>query len=203
MRAIQGIEIYSPSNSKQVRHIAEKTLREPALRYVRLERSVSPRLSNRPGMLQDSGIELLKEFRGKSEWPVIILSSGYLLDRALDVAESVFHETGISIQVLDIWKIKTLNLGILNSFVADACLLVTLEEQARDGAFGSAILEAVSDLGLLIPVTRISLQSAFAFENGTRDELLDFYGLSRIEIQKQVMAAIRKEGVINDGYSLY
>jgi transketolase len=195
MRAIEGIEIYSPSNSNQVRHIAEKTLQEPGLRYVRLERSVPTRLSDQTVKAESSGIELLEEFSGKTEKPLIFLSSGYLLDRALDVAKSLFDETGITIQVLNVWKIKPLNLEAMKKFIGSAQLLVTLEEQARDGAFGSAILEAVSDLGLLIPTKRISLTTAFAFENGTREELLDLYGLSRDEIKRQVLSVISKEGI--------
>jgi len=194
MRAIEGLEIYSPSSSSQVRQIAEQTLCTPALRYVRLERSLSLRLATRSGKPEDSGIELLKEFRGESGKVVTFLSSGYLLERALDVAEFVSNETGNTVQVLDVWQIKPLDLTSLHKQIAHSYLLVTLEEQARDGAFGSAILEAVSDLELQISVKRISLNTAFAFENGTREELLDLYGLSIDKIKVEVLSAISKVG---------
>jgi deoxyxylulose-5-phosphate synthase len=108
------------------------------------------------------------------------------------VAESISKESGWSIQILDIWKIKPLNLDVLYKKVKDSELLITLEEQARDGSFGAAILEATSDLNLLIPILRLSLSSAFAFENGTRDELLDHYGLSKSEIESKILEAIGK-----------
>jgi transketolase C-terminal domain/subunit len=44
----------------------------------------------------------------------------------------------------------------------------------------------------LIPTLRLSLSSAFAFENGTRDELLDHYGLSKSEIESKILEAIGK-----------
>lgn len=195
MRAIEGIEITSPSTTAQVKFIAESTLRNPALRYVRLERSVSPRLAERNSDPTSAGIELLKAFKGDLNHKITILTSGYLLDRALDVAEDLNRETGWSIQVLDVWRIKPLKLDALGGYMNNSELLVTLEEQARDGAFGAAILEAASDLGLLIPTLRLSLSTAYAFENGSRDELLDLYGLSRETIRSRILEVIKKEKV--------
>jgi transketolase len=192
MRAIEGIEITSPSTSAQVKFIAESTLREPALRYVRLERSVSSRLAERDTNPTNAGIDLLKVFNGNLNRKITILTSGYLLDRALDVAEGLCKETGWSIQVLDIWKIKPLNLEELSSYINNSELLVTLEEQARDGAFGAAILEAASDIGLLITTLRISLSTAYAFENGSRNELLDLYGLSKETIRNRILEVIKE-----------
>lgn len=192
MRAIEGIEIVSPSSSEQVRFIAESSLKAPTLRYVRLERSVAERLAGRVGGDLISGVDQLHLIKGRSDRRLTILSSGYLLNRAIDVAENISKESGWSIQILDVWKIKPLDLDVLYKKIKDSELLITLEEQARDGSFGAAILEATSDLNLLIPTLRLSLSSAFAFENGTRDELLDHYGLSKSEIESKILEAIGK-----------
>ena len=193
MRAIEGIEIVSPSSSEQVRSIAESSLKAPKLRYVRLERSVSERLTGRVGGDLISGVDELRMIEGRSERRLTILSSGYLLNRAIDAAETVSKESGWSIQILDVWKIKPINLDVLYTKIKDSEMLITLEEQARDGSFGAAILEATSDLNLLIPTLRLSLSSAFAFENGTRDELLDYYGLSNVKIETKILEAIGKK----------
>ena len=190
MRAIEGIEIVSPSSSEQVRFIAESSLKAPTLRYVRLERSVSERLAERVGGDLISGVDQLHLIKGRSDRRLTILSSGYLLNRAIDAAENISKESGWSIQILDVWKIKPLDLDVLHKKIKDSELLITLEEQARDGSFGAAILEATSDLNLLIPTLRLSLSSAFTFENGTRDELLDHYGLSKGEIESNILEAI-------------
>lgn len=193
MRAIEGLEIVSPSSSEQVRYIAETSLRTPALRYVRLERSVSERLAERVGSDLISGVDELCFIKGRNERRITILSSGYLLNRAIDVAENVSSESGWSIQVLDVWRIKPINLDVLLGHIKDSELLITLEEQARDGSFGAAILEATSDLRMSIPTLRLSLSTAFAFENGTRDELLDHYGLSKIEIVSKILEEIGRK----------
>jgi transketolase len=193
MRAIEGLEIVSPSSSEQVRYIAETSLMTPALRYVRLERSVSERLAERVGSDLISGVDELCFIKGLNERRITILSSGYLLNRAIDVAENVSSESGWSVQVLDVWRIKPINLDVLLGHIKDSELLITLEEQARDGSFGAAILEATSDLRMSIPTLRLSLSTAFAFENGTRDELLDHYGLSKIEIESRILEEIGRK----------
>lgn len=193
MRAIEGLEIVSPSSSEQVRYIAETSLMTPALRYVRLERSVSERLAERVGSDLISGVDELCFIKGRNERRITILSSGYLLNRAIDVAENVSSESGWSVQVLDVWRIKPINLDVLLGHIKDSELLITLEEQARDGSFGAAILEATSDLRMSIPTLRLSLSTAFAFENGTRDELLDHYGLSKIEIESRILEEIGRK----------
>jgi transketolase len=190
MRAIEGIEIVSPSSSEQVRYIAEASLKTPTLRYVRLERSVSEHLADRVGSDVISGVDELCLFEGSNDRRLTILSSGYLLNRAIDVAKKVSKESGWSIQILDVWRIKPLNLDALHEQIKDSELLITLEEQARDGSFGAAILEAISDLNMQIPTLRLSLSTAFAFENGTRDELLDHYGLSKSEMETKILEAI-------------
>ena len=81
---------------------------------------------------------------------------------------------------------------MLSALVENSELLVTIEEQAREGAFGAAILEAISDLGLMTPTLRLSLSTAYAFENGSRDELLDLYGLSRGKMKSQILEVIKK-----------
>ena len=192
MRAIEGLEITSPSTAAQVRFIAESTLSQPALRYVRLERSVALRLTDRTTAPAEAGIDLLEVFKGNLNRELTILTSGYLLDRALDIAKDLSEETGWSIQILDIWKIKPLDIGTLSTFIENSELLVTIEEQAREGAFGAAILEAISDLGLMTPTLRLSLSTAYAFENGSRDELLDLYGLSRGKMKSQILEVIKK-----------
>lgn len=192
MRAIEALEIISPSSEMQVREIAKNTFTSPALRYVRLERSLAARLSTRKHFPDSSGIEVIEVLKGDGLFKISILASGYILDRAIDLAQQINQETGYSIQVIDVWKIKPLDLRVFENYIKNDSVLITIEEQARDGAFGSAILEAVSDLNLSLPTLRLSLNTAFAFENGSREELLDRYGLSISSMNDRSLEFIEK-----------
>jgi transketolase len=191
MRAIEGLEIDSPSNVSQLLHIAKELVSKPRLRYVRLERSMSERVGGRISKPEVSGIELVEEFPGSPKNELVIASSGYLLERALDIGQEVNKNSGWSVRVIDVWKSKPIDRLSLSKMLVNTCLLFTLEEQARDGAFGAAVLEALSDMRLLIPVQRFSLDTAFAFENGSRDQLLDRYGLSKDHLTSQILKSIK------------
>jgi transketolase len=198
MRGIDGLEIYSPSSSAQVKQIAKECVDIPALRYIRLERSVSSRLAEISNSPTNLGIDVCKSYVGSVQRAITIISSGYMLDRCLDIAHELNLEHGLSIQVIDLWRIKPLDTGSLKVFISNSEFIVTVEEQMRDGAFGSAILEALSDESLLIPTLRLSLTTAFPFENGTREELLNMYGLEKDSMKKRIIDSISEMGFLND-----
>lgn len=191
MRAIEGLEISSPSTLAQVLHIARESVSQPRLRYIRLERSISARISGRASNPEVSGVELVEEFPGSTKNELVIASSGYLLERALEIGQEINKASGWAVRVIDVWRSKPIDGASLSTMLVNTDLLVTLEEQARDGAFGAAVLETLNDLRVLIPVQRFSLITAFAFENGSRDQLLDRYGLSKENLTIQILNSIK------------
>jgi 1-deoxy-D-xylulose-5-phosphate synthase len=56
-------------------------------------------------------------------------------------------------------------------------LLVTLEDHVLAGGFGSAVLEALSELGLDVPVVRVGWPDRF-IEHGKLEQLRQKYGLT-------------------------
>ena len=69
--------------------------------------------------------------------------------------------------------------------------MVTIEEQTLDGGFGSAICEAICDLGLNKKVLRLGLPERFIFENGSRDHLINTNGLSVQNIVEKIETFIK------------
>ena len=115
MRAIENIEIFSPSSLGLIQSIVHLTISEPKLRYIRLERNVSDYVSNYESSstyseVVNSGNQIFKEFSSLGQKSkVTILTSGYLLQRAQDASMILDKEFGIDIQILDVIKIKPLN----------------------------------------------------------------------------------------------
>lgn len=188
MRSLCGMEIHSPANCLMARHLADLTYSDPRkLRYVRLERSYPKELDGlysesilTPDFLE-SGIFTVKKAgpqqlaAGKSK--ICILSSGYLLGRALKVSDQL-SASGYSVSVVDLWKIKPVYPVLFAKTVQEYDFLVTLEEQTLSGGFGSAVCELLNDSRCLKNVLRLGLPERYIFENGTRDQLLDRNGLS-------------------------
>lgn len=188
MRSLCGMEIHSPANSLVAKHLAELTYNDPRkLRYVRLERSYPKELDGlytestlTPDFLE-SGMCMIKKAgatppaSGKSK--ICILSSGYLLGRALRAADKM-SALGHAVSVVDLWKIKPVDPILLAKTVQAYDLLVTLEEQTLSGGFGSAVCEQLNDSRCQKNVLRLGLPERYIFENGTREQLLDKNGLS-------------------------
>jgi transketolase len=178
MRSLCDIEIYSPSNNDMIPPLVQLTYQEPGLRYIRLERKSAPisHLYNKNIWNLDmvkQGIATLKSFEGKS----CILSSGYMLGRAVDAAHELQKE-GILVDVVDMWKIKNLDLKTFSDHIEKYDKIITLEEQSLSGGVGSVVCELLADSALLKPVLRLGLPDGYIFDNGTRDQLIDNSGLS-------------------------
>ena len=72
---------------------------------------------------------------------------------------------------------KPLDTAMIAQYGRSAEVLLTLEDHALAGGFGSAVLEELSRLGLSTPVIRIGWPDQF-IEHGKPDELRKKYGLT-------------------------
>lgn len=189
MRSIEGMEIYSPSSKSQVTHIADLTLRNPKLRYVRLERTIDNAILHRTHTDVSQSFDILYEHHGATKSHISIISSGFMLKRATQLGELLSRD-GYGVKVIDLWKIKPIDPKDLVATLKESSLVITIEEQYKFGAFGSAILEAISDGEFLIPVKRFGLSNAFVFQNGSRDNLLNAEGLSVESLYEESKNAI-------------
>jgi transketolase len=200
MRAIESIEILSPSSIGLIQPIVDLTISVPKLRYIRLERTVSEYVNNYQSSstfseVVNSGNQIFKEFSLlKKKAKVTILSSGYLLQRVYDVSIILQQEFKIDVQIIDVIRIKPLNIDSIINKMHDSNIVVTIEEQAISAAFGAAIIEGLSDRLFKGHVLRIGLKTAYVFENGTRDQLLDNNGLAVLNIVHKVNEFVEAQG---------
>jgi 1-deoxy-D-xylulose-5-phosphate synthase len=72
---------------------------------------------------------------------------------------------------------KPLDTAMIAQYGSSAEILLTLEDHALAGGFGSAVLEELSRLGLSTPVVRIGWPDQF-IEHGKPEELRKKYGLT-------------------------
>lgn len=191
MRSLLGIEIYSPANNNVVEGLVHLTVDDPKLRYVRLERAQAEEVSGLYQGIQrdalENGLATIKHKKPNTINPlkVSIVSSGYMLGRAVKVADKLV-EHGYETSVIDLWKIKPIDSELFQKEVKNSNVVVTLEEQTLSGGFGSAVIEVLADLGLQKKVLRIGLPERYIFENGRRNYHLDNNGLSVGTISERI-----------------
>jgi 1-deoxy-D-xylulose-5-phosphate synthase len=118
---------------------------------------------------------------GKSEvirWGTdgCLVCYGPLLSRSLRVSDKL-REEGLDIGVINARFLKPLDCEVILKAVRECGFVVTLEEAALAGGFGSAVLEAAADAHIdASRVRRLGIPDHYV-EHGERDELLADLGL--------------------------
>ena len=110
---------------------------------------------------------------------VALLVFGTLLSPALQAAEA------LNATVVNMRWAKPLDTELLAQVAADHAALVTVEEGCLMGGAGSAVLEALQDLGLFRPVLRLGLPDVF-IDHGDPAQLLAIQGLDAAGMQKSI-----------------
>ncbi len=113
---------------------------------------------------------------------VAILAFGPLLHEALKAAES------LDATVVNMRWAKPLDLELLRQVAQQHERFVTLEDGARMGGAGAAVLEALQDMGIHKPVLVMGFEDAFT-EHGDPQELMQHYGLTATGIHQRMAKA--------------
>ncbi len=105
-----------------------------------------------------------------------IIGCGTLVRRCLAAADALFAE-GLEVGVVNARFIKPLDAESIIAAIHDLPWVVTVEEAALAGGFGSAVLEAAAEAGVdASRVRRLGIPDRY-IEHGERDELLADLGL--------------------------
>jgi 1-deoxy-D-xylulose-5-phosphate synthase len=138
-------------------------IRYPKATAVTLEREPAPIELGRSETLRTGGDGCL-------------IACGALAGRCLEAAERL-HADGLEVGVINARFLKPLDREAIVAAVRDWPWVVTIEEAALAGGFGSAVLEAAADAGIdASRVVRLGLPDRY-IEHGERDELLADLGL--------------------------
>ncbi|PLY06003.1 MAG: 1-deoxy-D-xylulose-5-phosphate synthase [Desulfuromonas sp.] len=122
----------------------------------------------------------------------LIIALGPMVNEAMSAAEN-FRKEGVSIAVMDARFVKPLDRELILELAEKVPFIVTVEENALQGGFGAAVLELLSEQGLMIPVARVGIPDQFVSQ-GTQTELRSQLGLTAqglIEKIKQLRSATR------------
>lgn len=188
LRHIPNMVVMAPKDENELRHMLYTA--------IELNVPVSVRYPRGNGVGTDTTEPLAKLPVGKGEIlrqlgkDVVILSIGTMAEKAMEVAELLYSE-GIHATVANMRFVKPLDEKLIDDLVKDAKLVVTVEENALAGGFGSAVLEYMSDAGWHNNVLRFGIEDKF-IEQGTQKELLELCGLMPEQIADKIKKRIEK-----------
>jgi len=115
---------------------------------------------------------------------VAILGLGPMTAMARELAERL-EQDGFSAAVINPRFIKPIDREMLAEYAQRVAAFVTFEDHVKMGGFGSAVIEALQEIGSAVPVVRIGWPDQF-IEHGKIESLRAKYGLTVAEAYAQV-----------------
>jgi 1-deoxy-D-xylulose-5-phosphate synthase len=122
---------------------------------------------------------------------VAFFALGALVPMAQEAAAKLEGE-GISSAVINARFAKPIDTAMLEFYARSVDVIVTLEDHVLMGGFGSAVLEALNNLGLQTPVVRIGWPDQF-IEHGKPDALRAKYGISVDAVIEKLLPVLGKK----------
>ena len=173
LRHIPNLVVMAPKDENELQHMLKTAVncgRPVSLRYPR-GNGWGGNLDLEMKELPIGKAEVLR--RGKD---MVILAIGATVRSALEAASRLQNQ-GIEAAVVNARFVKPLDEELLCSLAAEGRPLITVEENALQGGFGSAVLELLEEKGLTnIVVKRLGIPDTFV-EHGAQDDLRHKYGI--------------------------
>ncbi|MFK8114799.1 MAG: transketolase C-terminal domain-containing protein, partial [Rubripirellula sp.] len=117
-----------------------------------------------------------------------IVAFGAMLEQALAAAELLAGE--LDICVINARFVKPIDAEMVHRSLSDGRFVITLEEGAKMGGFGSAFLESAVEQNLDTRLVKVLALPDEFIQHGDRADLLDMHGLSPQAIAKTARKAV-------------
>lgn len=181
LRHIPNMTLMAPKDENELQHMLKTAIMHDgpvALRYPR---------GNGYGVPLDQDLKSLPV--GKAELlsegaDGVLVALGSMVYPAMEAAADLASE-GLELSVVNARFVKPLDAELLLQLAKRFGRLVTLEENALQGGFGTAVLELLEEQGVQAQVLRIGYPDQY-IEQGEQHELRAMHGLDKDGIARKV-----------------
>lgn len=185
LRSFPNLILMAPGSAEEVGPMVEFALRQEVAVAIRYPKAPALRVHHEP-----TKITLGRSETVRTGTDGTILAYGAILDEVLAAADMLADE--LSITVVNARFAKPIDMEMIRT-AFNGGFVVTVEEAARVGGFGTAVLEAAADQQLdTRRLHRLALPDQF-IEHGQREALLAQFGLGPKQIADTCRQAHRAE----------
>ena len=182
LREVPGLVMMAPKDEDELADMLKTAFELPGPSAIRYPRGIGTGVARKdePQSLEVGKAEVLSD--GSD---VAILGLGPMIALAQELG-SRMERDGFSAAVINPRFVKPLDREVLEHYSRSVAAFVTFEDHVKMGGFGSAVIEALQERGIAVPVVRIGWPDRF-IEHGKVDELRARYGLTVDEAYAQVL----------------
>ena len=181
LRHVPNMVVMAPKDENELQHMVKSCIsydRPAAVRYPRGS-SLGVDMDPMPQALPLGKGELLREGTD-----IALVAIGVTVHQAAAAADRLAQE-GISAAVINARFVKPLDGDLIAAVAREVKCLLTVEESTVMGGFGSAVLELLSEKGIInLPTKCLGLPDWF-IEQGPQDLLREKYGLTADGVHQQ------------------
>ncbi len=173
LRGIPEMTLMAPKDEDELADMMKTALDLPGPSAIRYPRGAVVGVTRKPA---PEAIPVGKAEIVSDGSDVAILGLGNLMPLAQELGSRLERE-GFSAAVINPRFVKPLDTETLELYSRRVAAFVTFEDHVKMGGFGSAVIEALDEMGISIPVVRIGWPDQF-IEHGKVDALRAKYGLT-------------------------
>ena len=179
---IPNIKILNSSDPVTTKAFANMGADRNGPKYIRIEKGTLPLIDR--GLDNDfsSGVSIVE-----TGSDIVIIATGAIVHEAIKAAAILREESNLSVGVIDLYRVKPLPEDKLVSLIENSGKVVTLEEGYTDCGMGSMVASLLAERSFYKPFMRLGIKNHFCFDYGSRDYLLDLYGLNGKKVANKIL----------------
>jgi len=189
LRCVPGVVVMQPKDEDELVDMLHTSLQLAGPAFIRYPRGAGAgaKIKDEPATLTVGRAEVMTE--GSQ---IMIWALGPMVAEANQIAARLAERERISVGVVNARFAKPLDRALLIRQATVVPLLVTLEDHALEGGFGSAVLEALQEAGCGTAVERIGWPDAFIGHGTSAGELRAAHGLAPDDLYRRILGRWRR-----------
>ena len=186
LRCVPNVTLMQPKDEDEFADMLHTALRSGAPMFIRYPRGAAAgkAVKAQPALIPLGQAEVLRAGADVQLWAL-----GTMVPEALALAEQLAAQAGLSVGVVNARFAKPIDATLLVTQAKAAKLIVTLEDGAVTGGFGTGALETLAEFGVRTPVLRLGWPDRFVGHATDVKTLRAANGLA----PEQMLAAIREK----------
>ncbi len=188
LRCVPNVTLMQPKDEDEFSDMLHTALKSGAPMFIRYPRGAAAgkAIKAQPALIPLGKAEVLRAGADVQLWAL-----GTMVPEARAIADRLAAETGLSVGVVNARFAKPIDAALLVEQARSARLIVTLEDGAVTGGFGTGALETLAEHGVRTPVVRLGWPDRFVGHATDVKTLRAANGLSPEQMLATVKSALK------------
>jgi 1-deoxy-D-xylulose-5-phosphate synthase len=188
LRCVPNVTLMQPKDEDEFSDMLHTALKSGAPMFIRYPRGAAAgkAIKAQPALLPLGKAEVLRAGVDVQLWAL-----GTMVPEAQALADKLTAETGLSVGVVNARFAKPIDATLLVEQAKSAKLIVTFEDGAVTGGFGTGVLETLAEHGVRTPIVRLGWPDRFVGHATDVKTLRAANGLSPDQMLATVKAALK------------